>query len=445
MEYEFLGQVVYLGIWLFIPTIFDVGTGLFRSLRVMFIYVFSKNRNNKKHKKDLVFKPLVSIVIPIYNSEKTLKRCIESIVNQTYDIDKIEVILVDNGSRDNSYEVFQEIQFTHSNLKIWWYKSGKGKAKALNSGIYYANGEYIVNIDSDGYLSDVAIEAFARKFEENIEISAMTGSVIIDHTLIKESKGFFHRLLIKCEFMEYLEVFFIGRNNQSLSNNIFTMAGAISAIRKDIAVKSQMYNPTTLGEDAHMTQQILSIQGGKIDYCKEACFFTEPIEDIDKLCIQRDRWQRGALEVAGLFSKNRNASISKMLISDHAMTFPKLIWTFAMLYLGVIGFPIATLILVNIILYVAYSLVSLLAIIASAFLLGDLKEVRKYTICHVLMFVFMPIYRLLIVFFRINGIINSLSSESKWSGRGFKEEIKLGFKAIFSIKKLEDKSIKEQK
>ncbi|MGL5353794.1 MAG: TIGR03111 family XrtG-associated glycosyltransferase [Clostridium sp.] len=453
MEYEFLRQVIFWGVWLFIPTLLDVIIGLYIAIKVTILNFINKKSEEEQKEYEDYYEPLVSIIIPVYNSEKSLKRCVDSVINQSYSISNMEIILVDNGSRDNSFSVFNQIQVENRNLRIWWYKSGKGKAKALNTGLYYARGKYIINIDSDGSISENCIKSFVSKFEKNPHISAMTGSVIIDYNIIKETEGIFKRLLGKCEFMEYLEVFFIGRNNQGMNNDIFTMAGAVSAIRREVIAKSQMYNSSTLGEDAHMTQQIIRLQGGVVSACKEAIFYTDPIEDIDKLCVQRQRWQRGALEVAGLFYGKRNdfkrKAMFKMLLSDHAMTFPKFIWIFAILYLGLIGYPMKMILTANLIIYCAYSLLALVSILCTVLLMDDLKELRKYTLCHVLIFMIMPLYRTIVLFFRIGGIINSLSTKSEWSGRGIKEEFKLGMKAIFFIKskkaELEDESIEESK
>lgn len=323
-------------------------------------------------------------------------------------------------------------------IKIWWYKSGKGKAKALNTGLYYANGKYIINIDSDGYLNEECVNNIVDKFKSDKEISAITGSVVIDAEGIKNTEGIFKKLLAKCEFAEYIEVFFIGRNNQAKSNDIFTMAGAISAIRAEVAAKSQMYNSTTIGEDTHMTQQIIMLQNGKVEYCKDAIFYTNPIESANALSVQRQRWQRGALEVAGMFDKKRKESkkksILKMLISDHAMTFPKFIWFFATFYLAIIGYPVEMIILANIIIYMAYVVLSLISMLCSSIIVDNLKEIKKYILSNAWICILMPIYRGLILLFRISGIINSLSDESKWNGRGIFEEFKLGIKAIFFIK-----------
>lgn len=434
MDSEFLRHIVFWSIWLFMPIVFDVAVGIYRAIKAAIL----NSRNKKNSEIEFEHKSLVSVIIPVYNSEKCLRKCVDSIIRQSYGVDNLEILLVDNGSTDLSYKVFQEMQNENKKLKMWWYKSGKGKAKALNTGLYYANGKYIINIDSDGYLNNECIANIVYKFECDREISAITGGVVIDSEGIKKTKGIFGRVIAKCEFTEYAEMFSIGRNSQDKNNDIFTMAGAISAIRCEVAAKSQMYNSTTIGEDTHMTQQIILLQNGVVAYCKDAIFYTDPIESVNKLSVQRQRWQRGSLEVASMFNEkrkeNKKTSILKMLVSDHTLTFPKFIWVFAIFYLAIIGYPMSMIIATNIIIYIAYVILSLVSMICSAFILRDSKEIKKYILANILICMLMPMYRGLILLFRISGIINSLSSESKWNGRGMIEEFRLGIKAIFFIK-----------
>ena len=83
---------------------------------------------------------LISIIIPIYNSEKTIKRCLESIINQTYR--NIEIILIDDGSKDNSYKICKEYQQNDNRIVLKSQKNS-GVSKARNTGLDIAKGRYI--------------------------------------------------------------------------------------------------------------------------------------------------------------------------------------------------------------------------------------------------------------------------------------------------------------
>ena len=125
---------------------------------------------------ELSYYPVVSLIVPVYNSAATLYACIESIATSYYPTKQLQIILADNQSKDNSFEVFQKAQKDFPELSMQWLKTAQGKARALNSAIYSCRGAYMINIDSDGILDKEAIVRMVSKFEQDSSISAMTGS-----------------------------------------------------------------------------------------------------------------------------------------------------------------------------------------------------------------------------------------------------------------------------
>ena len=114
---------------------------------------------------------LVSIVVPVYNVEKYLNRCIFSIVNQTYK--NIEIILVDDGSGDNSGTICDEWAEKDARIKVI-HKSNGGLSSARNVGVSAVQGEYISFIDSDDYIRPTMIKDLVlccEKFNADIGIS----------------------------------------------------------------------------------------------------------------------------------------------------------------------------------------------------------------------------------------------------------------------------------
>lgn len=103
--------------------------------------------------------PLVSIIIPVYNTEKYIGQCLESVIEQTYS--NLEIILVDDGSTDGSRKICDEYANKDKRIKVLYQKNG-GQAKARNYGIRYAHGIYIVYIDSDDYVSANHIEKMLK-------------------------------------------------------------------------------------------------------------------------------------------------------------------------------------------------------------------------------------------------------------------------------------------
>lgn len=98
-----------------------------------------------------------SIIIPSYNSEKTINRCLDSVLKQTFQ--DYECIVIDDGSTDNSPKILDEYACLDSRFKII-HKKNNGVSSARNHGIEYARGQYVVFIDSDDYVSEKYLEHF---------------------------------------------------------------------------------------------------------------------------------------------------------------------------------------------------------------------------------------------------------------------------------------------
>ncbi len=114
---------------------------------------------------------LISIVIPVYKVEKELSRCLNSILNQTYE--KLEIILVDDGSPDNSGRLCDEFASKDNRIKVFHIENG-GAARARNIGLAVATGEYIGFVDSDDYIDTNMYEIMINAIEENgADISAV--------------------------------------------------------------------------------------------------------------------------------------------------------------------------------------------------------------------------------------------------------------------------------
>lgn len=422
MNQGMLWEVMFWGIWLVIPLMVDILAGLYSGYVALRGYF-------KRDTAEIDFYPHVTILVPIYNSEKTIKNCLESIANQNYPIRNLQVILINNGPKDKSYDVFCSFQGENPKLRLWWVDSSKGKAKALNKGLYMSDGKYVINIDSDGVLDRNAVLKVVEKFENNPDINAMTGAILIDKKLIENTKSMFLRFVQRCELFEYAEAFFVGRVFQSEKNRMFTLAGAFSCFRKDIVLRTQLFNNETLGEDTHMTSQIREFLKGRVALCEESFFYLDPIENLDKLYIQRQRWQRGQVEVSSLFrdlAKKNNKGLKNVfkytMVKDHTLVFPRLIWVFAMIYLVFLDYPLELIVGANIIMYLSYVLNSFIYFLVSNLYLKNQKDVVKYMKRHFYVVLLLPLYRFLGFIMRVAGIINSTKEYAAWNTKTFSEE-----------------------
>ena len=111
-----------------------------------------------------LFMPLISIIIPVYNTDKYLKKCLNSILSQSFK--DFEVICVNDGSNDNSLEILNLYRQKDERV-IVISKNNEGQGIARNKGLEVANGKYVMFIDSDDWLENYALEKFYNKMEED--------------------------------------------------------------------------------------------------------------------------------------------------------------------------------------------------------------------------------------------------------------------------------------
>lgn len=109
----------------------------------------------------------VTIIVPIYNIEKYLKRCIESIINQSYV--NIEIILVNDGSTDNSKKIVEEFSDMDERIKIINKPNG-GLSSARNTGLEISSGDYIMFVDGDDWIDKNCVEKCLENIEQDTDV-----------------------------------------------------------------------------------------------------------------------------------------------------------------------------------------------------------------------------------------------------------------------------------
>ena len=103
----------------------------------------------------------LSIIIPVYNNEKDLDKCLTSILNQN--IDDLEIVVVNDGSTDNSEKVIKKYQEKYDNIFKYYFKENTGVADTRNYGLDKAEGKYIMFVDADDYL-DTSLYKNVKKY-----------------------------------------------------------------------------------------------------------------------------------------------------------------------------------------------------------------------------------------------------------------------------------------
>ena len=149
---------------------------------------------------------LISIIVPVYNVEKYLKKCVYSILNQSYK--KLEVILVNDGSTDNSGKICDELSREDSRINVY-HKDNGGLSDARNYGVAKANGEYVGFVDSDDYIDQYMYENLykaIRKYNTQIAECGIT-RVYKNNKLRPHYDGEEYSLVVDREgyLKEYLE------------------------------------------------------------------------------------------------------------------------------------------------------------------------------------------------------------------------------------------------
>ncbi len=410
--------------WVIIPIIMEIIP------TIGDFFILLKRKLTKKKASPLMYCPEITLIIPVYNSADTLYQCIRSVYESTYDNKLIYIMLVNNQSRDNSFQIFCQCQEDFPELTIHWLNSEQGKSKALNLALFNSYGKYIIHIDSDGVLHPDALYNIVQQFETQSDVDCLTGTIMTNPEMIDATKSFPKRLLRKLEFFEYCQAFLAGRNFQSEFNSIFTLSGAFSAFRKSAILKTQLYNTDTICEDTHVTFQIRDMLQEKVALCDNAYFFVDPIEDLNRLYIQRQRWQRGEIEVMHMF-RQKKMSFGKgflsdfairLLMYDHTFAFPRMIWYFALICLAFINYPIRLIIESVVLMYLLYVFATILLYFCIILFLSGEKHLQKYYAKKWYLVALLPLFNFLVFWFRFAGIINAIKGKQTWRMKNLREE-----------------------
>ena len=131
--------------------------------------------------------PLVSVVIPCYNSEKHLQETLDSVYSQAYP--NVEIICVDNGSSDHTIDLIKKNQAEHDNLKLF-IEEKRGASRARNLGLKNANGEYIQFLDSDDIITPDKLEKQIQYALNNDLDVVVSDRIVMDERLEKELESY---------------------------------------------------------------------------------------------------------------------------------------------------------------------------------------------------------------------------------------------------------------
>jgi cellulose synthase/poly-beta-1,6-N-acetylglucosamine synthase-like glycosyltransferase/peptidoglycan/xylan/chitin deacetylase (PgdA/CDA1 family)/spore germination protein YaaH len=280
-------------IYVFLSAIF-LAIGRIVLIGILAVRQHGENKKMIKLRGNDIPLPPVSIIVPAYNEEVNAVATIQSLLKTEYP--SFEIIFVDDGSKDKTFEVVTAAYAGNPLVKILTKPNG-GKASALNFGITHAQSDFVVCIDADTQLKTDAIYHLMTYFTDD-EIGAVAGTVKVGNET---------NIITRWQSIEYITAQNMDRRAFDLINSITVVPGAIGAFRKSAIFKAGGFTYDTLAEDCDLTMRILK-QGYIIKNCAEAIAYTEAPETVNMLLKQRFRWSFGVIQS---FWKNRDALFNK--------------------------------------------------------------------------------------------------------------------------------------
>lgn len=235
--------------------------------------------------------PSLTIIIPAYNEGSMVSKSIESAVLAVYPKDRLEVLVIDDGSTDDTWKYIQRaVDKYPGRLTPIRFPKNRGKRDALAEGFSKAKGEIVVTIDSDSVIDPRALLAIAGPFR-NPKVGAVAGRVAVYNRR--------HGLIPRMLHVRYILSFDLLRAVESSYQTVYCCPGALTAYRTSVvrevlegwSTQTFWGVPCTYGEDRALTNFILEA-GFHTVYQRTATVHTVAPETYGKLCKMFLRWDR---------------------------------------------------------------------------------------------------------------------------------------------------------
>jgi cellulose synthase/poly-beta-1,6-N-acetylglucosamine synthase-like glycosyltransferase len=238
--------------------------------------------------------PKVSIIIPAWNEGKGISGTIKSALNLDYPKDKLEIIVIDDGSKDDTYYVAKK--FENKGVRVFRNKKNMGKGASMNFGIEKSKGDVIVTMDADNIIveGDILKKMVSHFQNERVMCVAPT-------PIVHNPKGVLQRI----QQVEYLLGIFLMQSFSSM-NTIHITSGAFSVYRKSFFDKYGLFDTTSTTEDMEMALRIQYNNYIIVNDVRAVAYTIAP-KKLWPLIKQRRRWYSGnikcLLKYKKIFSK----------------------------------------------------------------------------------------------------------------------------------------------
>lgn len=249
---------------------------------------FKLASKRSKAKKTRQKQPLVSVIVPAYNEELSIARCLDSIRLSSYQ--NIEAIVHNDISTDKTASILRAYKKKHKNFKLHVINRRKraGKGGGVNYAIQkFAKGSLIMTLDADCILHEDAIKNAVRYFKDERIIGVAANVRIMDTQTILG-------LLQKFEHL----IGYRSKKFYTLTNSEFIVGGVASTYRRDIMEEVNYYDTDTQTEDIGLSMKIVA-RGNReqrIVYAADVLAMAKGVQTFKALLIQRYRWKLGMLQ-----------------------------------------------------------------------------------------------------------------------------------------------------
>jgi hyaluronan synthase len=294
--------------------------------------------------------PLVTVIIPAYNEGAMVEKAIHSVAASDYPAGCLEIICIDDGSLDDTWNYIDRSQKAWPHLiKAIRFPKNRGKREALYAGLTRGRGEYFVTLDSDSVIEPMTLKHIIAPLLQDPEVGAVAGNVKV----YNRTTNFITRML----WVRFILSFDFLRASQSTYGFVFCTPGALSAYRRQsifpILEKWRRQKflgvSCTIGEDRAFTNFVLR-RGYRTVYQRSAVVHTLVPETYQSLCRMFLRWDRSnfresLVQLSYMFTRYRKKQ-RLMPILDffiRELEFPFVFFFLPLLLLNVVSHPMVLL------------------------------------------------------------------------------------------------------
>lgn len=234
--------------------------------------------------------PPITVICPVYNEEQHIARTLTQLMESAYPANKMQVIVINDGSTDGTLAQIQKIRETYPDMLLVNFEKSRGKRNALGAGVRMATGDIIIFIDSDSFLDPDALRNMIRRFADP-EVAAVTGHCDVENQ--------WTNLLTKMQTVRYYVAFRVMKAAESVFDCVTCLSGPLAAYRQPVLMEvlhewvTQKFlgQPATYGDDRSLTNALLR-RGHKVVYESTARTTTIVPDDYRTFLRQQMRWKR---------------------------------------------------------------------------------------------------------------------------------------------------------